>query len=124
MNPVLREGNSDRRAAIAVKKYAQANPHSMGDWSADSKTHVSLDGRRRFPLEREVRRRWTRPAPARPASCSTAADGTETVLKDGVTLPAGTVVDATFMCAEALDAFLARPDREDRRTTACCSRCT
>ena len=41
VNPVLREGNSDRRAAVAVKKYAQANPHRMGAWSADSKTYVA-----------------------------------------------------------------------------------
>jgi len=48
VNPVLREGNSDRRAAAAVKKYAQANPHSMGAWSADSKTHVSTMGANDF----------------------------------------------------------------------------
>ena len=54
VNPVLREGNSDRRAAIAVKNYAKANPHSMGKWTADSKTHVSTMSQRRFPVEREV----------------------------------------------------------------------
>ncbi len=54
VNPVLREGNSDRRAPKAVKEYAEANPHSMGAWSADSKTRVATMGGGRFLLEREV----------------------------------------------------------------------
>ena len=56
VNPVLREGNSDRRAPLSVKNYARKHPHSMGAWSSDSKTNVAhMDGRR-LPLEREVGR--------------------------------------------------------------------
>lgn len=103
VNPVLREGNSDRRAAKAVKSFAQNNPHRMGDWSADSKTRVAaMSGGDFFSNE----------VSATLASETTAkivletANG-ETVLKDGLSYPAGTVVDATFMSAKALDAFLA-----------------
>lgn len=103
VNPVLREGNSDRRAARAVKSFAQKNPHRMGDWSADSRTEVStMPGGDFFSNEKS----------ATLASETTArivletVDG-ETVLKDGIAYPAGTVVDATFMSAAALKEFLA-----------------
>jgi isocitrate dehydrogenase len=67
VNPVLREGNSDRRAAAAVKKFAQANPHRMGDWSADSKTRVaSMSGNDFFANETSTR---TRPSAGPPKSC-------------------------------------------------------
>ena len=56
VNPVLREGNSDRRAPASVKNYAKAHPHSMGAWSSDSKTNVATMGQRRLPHQREVRR--------------------------------------------------------------------
>ncbi len=103
VNPVLREGNSDRRAAAAVKKFAQGNPHRMGDWSADSKTRVaSMSGNDFFSNEKSAT--LDRAATAR--IVLETADG-ETVLKDGVSYPAGTVVDATYMSAAALDAFLA-----------------
>ncbi len=101
VNPVLREGNSDRRAASAVKKYAQANPHSMGDWSADSKTRVAaMTGGDFYSNERSAT--LDRAATAK-IVLETA--GGEIVLKDAVSYPAGTVVDATYMSAEALDAF-------------------
>ncbi|GGL65256.1 NADP-dependent isocitrate dehydrogenase [Wenxinia marina] len=104
VNPVLREGNSDRRAATAVKKFAQANPHRMGDWSADSKTRVaSMSGGDFFSNETSV----TLKDAATAKIVLTTADGTEHVLKDKVAYPAGTVVDATYMSADALDAFLA-----------------
>ncbi|MDW3116537.1 MAG: NADP-dependent isocitrate dehydrogenase [Roseovarius pacificus] len=104
VNPVLREGNSDRRAAAAVKKFAQNNPHRMGDWSADSKTRVtSMSGGDFFSNETSA----TLDKAATAKIVLTAADGTETVLKDGVSYPAGTVVDATYMSAQALDTFLA-----------------
>lgn len=103
VNPVLREGNSDRRAAVAVKNYAQNNPHRMGKWTADSKTRVAaMSGGDFFSNE----------ASATLAKAATAkivletASG-ETVLKDGVSYPAGTVVDATYMSAAALGSFLA-----------------
>ena len=103
VNPVLREGNSDRRAAVAVKNYAQNNPHRIGKWTADSKTRVAaMSGGDFFSNE----------ASATLAKAATAkivletASG-ETVLKDGVSYPAGTVVDATYMSAAALGSFLA-----------------
>ncbi|MCF3594293.1 NADP-dependent isocitrate dehydrogenase [Rhodobacteraceae bacterium LMO-12] len=103
VNPVLREGNSDRRAAAAVKKFAQANPHRMGEWTADSKTRVAaMDGNDFFSNEKSV----TLDADATARIVLETANG-ETVLKDAVSYPAGTVVDATFMSAKALDAFLA-----------------
>ncbi len=104
VNPVLREGNSDRRAAKAVKAYAQANSHRMGDWSADSKTRVAaMSGGDFFSNEVSA----TLPGAATAKIILTTADGTEHVLKDGLSYPAGTVVDATYMSAVALDAFLA-----------------
>ncbi|MCE8009172.1 NADP-dependent isocitrate dehydrogenase [Aestuariivita sp.] len=103
VNPVLREGNSDRRAAKAVKAFAQANPHRMGVWAADSKTRVSsMQGGDFFSNEASA----TLSADATARIVLTATDGAEAVLKDGVAFPAGTVVDATFMSAKALDAFL------------------
>src|SRR6056297_2442403 len=103
VNPVLREGNSDRRAAKAVKSFAQNNPHRMGDWSADSKTRVSsMSGGDFFSNEVSA----TLDGDATAKIVLEGANG-ETVLKDGVSYPAGTVVDATYMSAKALDAFLA-----------------
>ncbi|TDL84707.1 NADP-dependent isocitrate dehydrogenase [Meridianimarinicoccus aquatilis] len=104
VNPVLREGNSDRRAAAAVKKFAQANPHRMGEWTADSKTTVSSMSGGDF---RANETSATLSADAKAKIVLTATDGTETVLKDGLSYPAGTVVDATFLSASALDEFLA-----------------
>ena len=105
VNPVLREGNSDRRAAVAVKNYAKANPHSMGVWKADSKTRVSTMGADDFfSNEKSAIVSEAQAGAARIEL--TAKDGSVTVLKDKVQYPAGTVVDATFMSAKALDAFL------------------
>ncbi|MBT0956039.1 NADP-dependent isocitrate dehydrogenase [Alphaproteobacteria bacterium KMM 3653] len=104
VNPVLREGNSDRRAAKAVKAYAQSNPHRMGKWASDSKTHVSTMGANDFFSNEKSA---TLPAAATARIELVEADGTTTVLKDGVSYPAGTVVDATFMSVKALSAFLA-----------------
>ena len=105
VNPVLREGNSDRRAAIAVKNYAKANPHSMGAWSADSKTHVStMSGGDFRSNETSVTLTDAQAGAARIELVAT--DGSVTVLKDGIKYPAGTVVDATFLSAKALQAFL------------------
>ncbi|WP_306112872.1 MULTISPECIES: NADP-dependent isocitrate dehydrogenase [unclassified Roseovarius] len=103
VNPVLREGNSDRRAAKAVKAFAQANPHRMGDWSADSKTRVaSMSGNDFFSNEVSA----TLDGASTARIVLETAQG-ETVLKDDISYPAGTVVDATFMSAKALDSFLA-----------------
>ena len=103
VNPVLREGNSDRRAAVAVKNYAQNNPHRMGKWTADSKTRVAaMSGGDFFSNEVSA----TLPEAATAKIVLETASG-ETVLKDGVSYPAGTVVDATYMSAAALGSFLA-----------------
>ncbi|MCV2879820.1 NADP-dependent isocitrate dehydrogenase [Sedimentimonas flavescens] len=102
VNPVLREGNSDRRAAAAVKKFAQNNPHRMGDWVADSKTRVAAMSGGDF-FSNEVSATLPKAASAK-IVLETAAG--ETVLKDGVKYPEGTVVDATYMSAKALGAFL------------------
>ena len=104
VNPVLREGNSDRRAAKAVKNYAMANPHSMGSWSSDSKTHVSTMSANDF-RSNETSVTLAQAGTARIELVG--LDGSVTVLKDAVQYPAGTVVDATFLSAKALDAFLA-----------------
>ena len=102
VNPVLREGNSDRRAAKAVKSYAQNNPHRMGDWTADSKTRVAaMDGNDFRSNEVSA----TLAAETGAKIVLETATG-ETILKDGLSFPAGTVVDATFMSAAALDNFL------------------
>ena len=103
VNPVLREGNSDRRAAAAVKKFAQNNPHRMGEWTADSKTRVaSMPGSDFFANELSA----TLPKAATAKIVLETADG-ETVLKEGVSYPEGTVVDATYMSSAVLDQFLA-----------------
>ncbi len=105
VNPVLREGNSDRRAAVAVKNFAQANPHSMGAWSSDSLTHVStMSGGDFRSNETSVTLSAAQAGPAK--IVLTGNDGSKTVLKDGVDFPAGTIVDATFMSAKALSTFL------------------
>ncbi len=104
VNPVLREGNSDRRAATAVKNYAKAHPHSMGAWSPDSKTHVSsMTGDDFFANEKSATITAAQAGTARIEFAG--AEGTK-VLKDGLSIPEGTVVDATFMSAAALRAFL------------------
>ena len=103
VNPVLREGNSDRRAAKAVKSFAQNNPHRMGEWTANSKTEVSAMSGGDF-FSNETSTTLTKEATAK-IVLETAAG--ETVLKEGVAYPAGTVVDATFMSATALQSFLA-----------------
>ena len=105
VNPVLREGNSDRRAAVAVKNYAMSNPHSMGAWAKDSKTVVSsMSGNDFFSNEKSVTLSEEQAGDARIELV--AQDGSVTVLKEGVSYPAGTVVDVTFMSARALDSFL------------------
>jgi isocitrate dehydrogenase len=105
VNPVLREGNSDRRAAAPVKKFAQANPHRMGDWSSDSKTRVASMSAGDF-RSNEVSATLDHAATAK--IVLTTEGGEEIVLKDGVSYPEGTVVDATYMSASALDEFLAQ----------------
>ncbi|WP_116134051.1 NADP-dependent isocitrate dehydrogenase [Tropicimonas sp. IMCC34043] len=105
VNPVLREGNSDRRAAKAVKSFAQSHPHSMGKWTPNSMTTVaSMPGDDFYANELSA---TITAAQAGPAKITfTDAAGKETVLKDGIKLAEGTVVDATFLSAKALRSFI------------------
>jgi isocitrate dehydrogenase len=113
VNPVLREGNSDRRAATAVKNYAKANPHSMGAWSSDSKTVVSTMGANDFfSNEKSATLSAEQAGDARIELVS--PDGSVSVLKEKVSYSPGTIVDATFMSARALDAFLAEQIAETK----------
>ena len=108
VNPVLREGNSDRRAPASVKAYAQAHPHSMGAWSPESETHVSTmtDGDFRST---ETSATVTEPTTVRIEFVSDGQtdDGGTTVLVDRLELQAGEILDAAVMRREALQAFLA-----------------
>jgi isocitrate dehydrogenase len=103
VNPVLREGNSDRRAPKAVKEYARKNPHSMGAWSEHSKTRVATMGEFDFfSNEKSV----TVPGPTDVKIEFVAKDGAVTVLKEKTPLKAGEVFDGTFMSKAALVSFL------------------
>lgn len=104
VNPVLREGNSDRRAPASVKQYARTHPHRMGEWSADSRTNVATMGHDDFfANEQSV----VLPADDTLRIEHVAADGTVTVLKESLPVLAGEVVDGTFMDVAALQRFLA-----------------
>lgn len=104
VNPVLREGNSDRRAPIAVKNFAKAHPHRMGVWSQSSKTNVATMDDHDF---RHNEKSVIIPADDVLTIKLVGADGTETVLKSDLKVLAGEVIDGTFMSAKALDQFLA-----------------
>ena len=104
VNPVLREGNSDRRAPKAVKQYARKHPHSMGAWTADSKTSVGTMGKNDFfSNEKSV----TVPATTDVKIEFVGSDGTTKVLKEKTPLKAGEILDSTVMSKKALVAFLA-----------------
>lgn len=103
VNPVLREGNSDRRAPLSVKNYARKHPHKMGAWSADSKTHVShMSGGDFYGSEKSVvvdqattvKIEWS------------GKDGSSTVLKEKTSLTAGEIIDAAVMSKKALATFI------------------
>lgn len=104
VNPVLREGNSDRRAPRAVKEFAKQHPHSMGAWSKDSKTHVSTMKSGDF---RSNEKSVTVTDAGAVRIEHTAPDGTKTILKEKVDLLSGEVIDATVMSKKALLNFLA-----------------
>ena len=104
VNPVLREGNSDRRAALSVKNYARKHPHKMGAWSADSKTHVAhMTGGDFYGSEKSV-------TVGEAGSFKiefVGQDGQVTVLKDKSALKAGEIIDAAVMSKRALREFYA-----------------
>jgi len=103
VNPVLREGNSDRRAAVSVKEYAKKHPHRMGPWTSDSKTHVAHMSGGDFASNEK--------STVLDKACNAriefvAKDGSATVLKDKLPLLEGEVLDSTVMSKKALRAFL------------------
>ncbi len=103
VNPVLREGNSDRRAPLSVKNYARKHPHRMGKWSTESKTHVShMESGDFFGSEKST---TLKEAGALKISF-VGADGTSTVLKDKVAVKAGEIVDAAVLSKKALASFI------------------
>ena len=103
VNPVLREGNSDRRAPEAVKNFTKKHPHSMGEWSSDSKTNVATMDAGDF---RHNEKSVIMPSEDTLQIKLVKADGGEEVLKDGLKVEAGEVIDGTYMSARALDEFL------------------
>lgn len=105
VNPVLREGNSDRRAPASVKAYAQKNPHSMGEWKSDSKSHVaSMESGDFFGSEKSV----TVDAATSVRIELAGADGSVKVLKASTPLLAGEVIDASVLSKAALRSFIAK----------------
>ncbi|MFT4647172.1 MAG: isocitrate dehydrogenase [Glaciecola sp.] len=112
VNPVLREGNSDRRAPFAVKEYARKNPHRMGVWKSDNKAHVaSMPSGDFFGNERSVCMQ-----DATQVSIEfEGADGFKRILKEGLGLLAGEVIDATCLSREALVAFFEEQIEDARK---------
>lgn len=104
VNPVLREGNSDRRAPLSVKNYARKNPHKMGAWAADSKSHVAhMDASDFYGSEKSA-------LVAEAGNLKielTAKDGSTKVLKESVKVLAGEIIDAAVMSKNALRAYIA-----------------
>lgn len=105
VNPVLREGNSDRRAPLAVKNYAKKNPHSMGDWNMRSKTHVAHMEEGDF-YSNEKSTEITKATNMKIVHVP--AYGSEIVLKESTPLQEGEIIDATIMSRSALRAFYAK----------------
>ncbi len=103
VNPVLREGNSDRRAPKAIKNYAKKNPHSMGAWSPDSKTHVATMTKGDFAHnEKSI----TLDHPTSIKIVHTNSQGSKTILKDSFPLLKGEIIDATVLSKKELIGFL------------------
>jgi len=102
VNPILREGNSDRRAPGAVKNYAKQNPHSMGAWSSDSKTHVATMDEGDF----QANEKSLTLTHATTIQVKLIANNSESILKEKIDLLAGEIIDATVMSKNALIDFL------------------
>lgn len=113
VNPVLREGNSDRRAPKAVKEYAKKHPHSMGAWGADSKSHVSTMSSGDF---RSNEKSITIEKATKVDIRFTSASGDVQVLKAGLALQAGEIIDATYLSKKALIAFLNKEIEDAKKT--------
>ena len=112
VNPVLRQGNSDRRAPASVKQYARRHPHSMGEFSNESKSHVATMSEGDF---RSTEKSVTVEQPDSVRIEQAGRDGEVEVLKEGIDVQAGEVLDAAVMRAAALDAFLTEQVQEARR---------
>jgi isocitrate dehydrogenase len=113
VNPVLREGNSDRRAPKAIKNYARKNPHSMGEWKSDSKTHVATMDTDDFAHnEKSI----TVSNATKVSIKHIAEDGSKTILKDAVSLLDGEIIDATVMRKKSINFFLRNSSRRCQRT--------
>ena len=122
VNPVLREGNSDRRAARAVKNYAMKNPHSMGEWTSSSKTHVASMPGDDF-RSNEVSATITAAQAGKAKIEFMDETGNIQILKDGLDLLPGTVVDAT-LCEPLLCAIFSEPKLPRQKQKVCCFPCT
>ncbi len=104
VNPVLREGNSDRRAPLSVKNYARKNPHKMGAWSADSKSHVAhMSGNDFYGSEKSTTIKEAGSLKIELVS----EDGSVKVLKDAVKVQAGEIIDASVLSRKALRSYIA-----------------
>jgi len=112
VNPVLREGNSDRRAPGAVKNYAKNNPHRMGEWTKDSKTDVAHMDHGDF-YDNEVSKTFEAADDLK--ITYKAKDGSETVLKESLPVLEGEIIDATVMSAKALEEFYASAIEEAKQ---------
>ena len=120
VNPVLRQGNSDRRAPASVKDYARRHPHPMGEWSSDSRSHVTTMSADDF---RSTERSHTVQRESAFRIEHVDSDGKVTVLKATTPLRAGEIIDAAVMRRAGLEAFLAE-QLEDAKRRACSSRCS
>lgn len=109
VNPVLREGNADRRAPKPVKAYAKTHPHSMGKWSPDSRTHVATMKRGDF---RHNEKSLTLSKSTQVDIVFESARGKKTVLKSGLNLQKGEIIDGTYMSKKALITFLKKQIRD------------
>lgn len=113
VNPVLREGNSDRRAPLPIKNYAKKNPHSMGAWSPDSKTHVASMKHGDFKSNEQS---LTIEKASKVRVVLRDNEGKTTVLKDNISLLAGEIIDTTIMNKKALLQFLKEQLREAKKS--------
>ncbi len=112
VNPVLREGNSDRRAPLSVKNYAKKNPHSMGEWSATSQSHVaSMESADFFGTEKSI----TVPLETKVSIEHVDSNGVTTPLKAAFALQAGEIIDASVMSKTALTAFFEQQIADAKR---------
>lgn len=113
VNPVLREGNSDRRAPLSVKNYAKKNPHSMGAWSKTSQSHVATMASGDFFSNEKS---FTTADATKVSIVHTDKSGTKTILKENLPLLAGEIMDATVLSKKALIAFLEKEMKDAKES--------